>query len=356
MPERGIVIAGAGVIGCSIAWHLAMRGCRDVLVVDRFSDLGGGSTSKATGGFRTQFGTAVNVRLSLLSREKLQRFREEVGVDPGYEPRGYLFLASSEHSLRELHTAREVQRACGFDETQLLNRDEALALNPHVADSAVIGGSFCASDGFIRPMEILRGYAAGARRLGVRFEWETDVRPADPGVTYVNAGGAWAAEFCEVPVIPLRRRVACTIPTEVLPATMPMTIWADDGFHLRVRDDRVLLLWPDTPPDDEVWMDQVVAKAQKRIPALGNIAIDHERCWSGLYEMSPDRHAILGPHPRLSNVYLANGSSGHGVMHAPAIGQLAAEMILDGKTSVDVGDLRPSRFAEGKPVAGPALL
>src|SRR5687768_1184769 len=219
MTEYGIVIAGAGVIGCSIAWHLAMRGYRDVLVIDRLSGPGGGSTSKATGGFRTQFGTAVNVRLSLLSREKLLRFREEVGVDPGYEPRGYLFLASSEHALRELHSAREIQRACGFDETRILTRSEALAQNPNVADPDVIGGSFCASDGFIRPMEILRGYASGAQRLGVRFEWGRDVRPADPGVTYVNAAGAWAAEFCEVSVAPLRRRAACTMATSVLPAT-----------------------------------------------------------------------------------------------------------------------------------------
>jgi sarcosine oxidase, subunit beta len=356
MPERGIVIAGAGVIGCSIAWHLAMRGYREILVIDRHHALGGGSTAMATGGFRTQFGTAVNVRLSLLSREKLLRFRDELGVDPGYEPRGYLFLASSEHALRELQSAREIQRACGWDETHPLTRNEALALNPYVDDAHIIGGSFCASDGFIRPMEILRGYCAGAQRLGVRFEWKRDVRPTDAGVTYVNAAGAWASEFCEVPVAPLRRRVASTIPTGVLPAAMPMTIWADDGFHLRVRDGRVLLLWPDTPPNDEVWMDQVLSRAQKRIPSLKNVAIDQERCWSGLYEMSPDRHAILGRHPMLPNVYLANGSSGHGVMHAPAIGQVIAEMILDGKPSVDVSELRPSRFAEGKLVAGPTLL
>jgi sarcosine oxidase, subunit beta len=190
----------------------------------------------------------------------------------------------------------------------------------------------------------------------VRFEWETDVRPSDPGVIYVNAAGAWASEFCDVPVAPLRRRVACTIPTVVLPASMPMTIWTDDGFHLRVREGRVLLLWPDTPPNDELWMDQVVSKALQRIPSLRNVPIDQERCWSGQYEMSPDRHAILGRHPALPNVYVANGSSGHGVMHAPAIGQLIAEMILDGKTSIDVSELRPSRFAEGKPVAGPTLL
>lgn len=356
MPDRRIVIAGAGVIGCSVAWHLALRGCDDITVIDRHQSLGGGSTAKATGGFRSQFGTAVNVRLSMLSREKLLRFREEVGIDPGYQPDGYLFLAGSENAMRELHSARDVQRTCGFEETRLLTRDEALALNPHIDGTGIIGGSFCPTDGFIRPMQILRGYAEAAQRLGVRFEFGEDARPLDPGVTYVNAAGAWAAEFCDVAVTPLRRRVACTFTTDALPPNMPMTIWADDGFHTRVRDGRVLLLWPDTPPDDEIWMDEVVDRARKRIPLLRDAAIDTDQCWSGLYEMSPDRHAILGPHPRMRNVYLANGSSGHGVMHSPAIGQLIAEMILDGTTSIDVSDLRPSRFEEGKPIEGPTLL
>lgn len=356
MPDRRIVIAGAGVIGCSVAWHLATRGCDDIVVIDRQQSLGGGSTAQATGGFRSQFGTAVNVRLSLLSREKLLRFRQEVGVDPGYEPAGYLFLATSENALRQLRSARDVQRACGFEETHIVTRDEALALNPYVEDSGIMGGSFCGTDGFIRPMEILRGYAEAAQRLGVQFEFGQEARPLDPDVTYVNAAGAWAAEFCDVPVTPLRRRVACTVTTDALPASMPMTIWADDGFHTRVRDSRVLLLWPDTPPDDEVWMEEVVGRARKRIPVLREAIIDTEQCWAGLYEMSPDRHAILGRHPRMPNVYLANGSSGHGVMHSPAIGQLIAEMILDGRTSIDVGDLRPSRFEEGKAIEGPTLL
>lgn len=212
MPDRRIVIAGAGVIGCSVAWHLAIRGCEDIVVIDRHEGFGGGSTVKATGGFRTQFGTAVNVRLSMLSQEKLLSFRDEVGVDPGYERAGYLFLASTENALRELRSARDVQRACGFEETRMVTPDEALALNPCIEPSGIIGGSFCGMDGFIRPMDILRGYADAARRLGVQFEFGHDARPLDPAVTYVNAAGAWAAEFCDVPVTPLRRRVACRSP------------------------------------------------------------------------------------------------------------------------------------------------
>ena len=338
-----ITIVGAGVVGWSVAWHLAGRGWREVVVVDRHGGLGGGSTARATGGFRRQFPTAVNVQLSDLSREKLLRFREETGVDPGYEPRGYLFLATEESHLEALSEGR-------------VTRDEALAINPHIEDPDIIGGFFGPTDGFIRPMEILRGYAEAAQRMGVRCELGKTITRLDPGMMYVNAAGAWAAELCDVPVTPLRRRIACTVPTNVLPAEMPMTIWMGDGFHTRVRDGRVMLLRGDDPPNDETWLDDTVACAHRRLPSLRDIPIDPDHCWSGLYEMSPDRHAILGRHPDLPNVFLANGSSGHGVMHAPAIGQIVAEMISGEPTSIDVHALRPSRFAEGEPIVSSSLL
>jgi sarcosine oxidase subunit beta len=156
----------------------------------------------------------------------------------------------------------------------------------------------------------------------------------------------------------LRRQIASTVETDVLPAMTPMTIWVDDGFHYRVRDGRVLLVWPDDPhtPDpydttfDDRWLAKVERATRDRVPCLRDVPIDRERCWAGLYEMSPDRHAIIGRSPEHANLFLANGSSGHGVMHSPAIGQIIAEMILDGETSLDVSELRPSRFAEGKPI------
>ncbi len=355
MKAPDVVIIGAGITGASIAFHLAAGGCRNVLVVDRGRDFGEGSTAKATGGFRAQFGTEINVRLSLLSREKLRRFPEETGADPGYRPHGYLFLARTEHELEELRRAQQLQHACGLHEARMVDAEEARTLNPSFVDDRVVGAAFCPTDGFLRPMSILRGYAEAARRLGVRFEFGT-TRVPQRGPVYVNAAGAWATEVSPVPVTPLRRRVASTFPTSALPEDMPMTIWAGDGFHLRVRDGRVLLLWPDSPPNDEVWLDKVTRFAKERIPALRSLPIDPEQCWSGFYEMSPDRHAIIGRDPNRDDLYLATGSSGHGVMHAPAIGQIVAEMILERPTAIDVTSLRPSRFAEGQAIAGPELL
>ena len=376
MPS--VVILGAGVMGASLAWHLTSRGCRDVVLLDRGAGPGAGSTSRATGGFRAQYATAINVRLSLLARQKLLRFGDEVGGDCGYLPAGYLWLASSQAELDVLREARVIQHAEGLDEARAVAPDDIATLNPAVDPDGVIGGAFCPSDGFIRPLGILQGYLDGALRQGATVQWGVEATglPRDAGGrivevrtrtgsiaagAVVNAAGAWAGALAgecglDLPVTPLRRQVAATVPTDALPPSMPMTIFTGDGFHFRVRDGRVLLLWP-TPgvagapfemPVDATWMDAVGAKARVRVPLLKNVPIDREASWAGLYEMSPDKHAILGVAPDCPNLYLINGSSGHGVMHAPALGHLLAEIILDGAAStLDASPLRPSRFAEG---------
>lgn len=357
-----VAIVGAGVIGTSIAWHLASLGCRDVVVIDRAPSLGGGSTPRATGGFRAQFSTEINVRLSLLSREKLRRFKEEVGADPGYAPHGYLFLARSEQALAQLRDAQRVQHACGLTEARMIDASEAREINPAVADDGIVGGTFCPTDGFIRAMQITRGYADAAQRLGVRFELGSEIRSLDEirAGTIVNATGAWAAALANVPVKPLKRQVAATVPTDILPASMPMTVWVDDGFHFRVRDGRVLLLWPDAPPNgfdvtfDEHWLEPLLRFTRERVPMLRDVPVERVECWAGLYEMTPDKHPVIG---RVSeNVIVANGFCGHGVMHAPATGQLVAELIVNGKPSIDIKPLRPERFAEGQLNVGASLL
>lgn len=377
MPMPSIVILGAGVMGASVAWHLTARGCRDVVLLDRGAAPGDGSTGRATGGFRAQYATAINVRLSLLAREKLRQFRGQVGGDCGYVPAGYLWVASSDAELDVLREARVIQHAEGLDEARAVTPDDIARINPAVSLHGVLGGAFCPTDGFIRPLGILQGYLDGAIRGGATVRWGEDVAGIERDPTgriiavrtrtghiaagaVVNATGAWAGECgsrlgVEVPVTPLRRQVAATTPTDVLPASMPMTIFTGDGFHLRVREGRVLLLWP-TPgvtgapfeaSVDSAWLDAVTARARARVPALSAVPIDRDASWAGLYEMSPDKHAILGAAPECPNLYLINGSSGHGVMHAPALGHLLAEIMLDGRaTTLDVTALRPLRFAE----------
>ena len=387
MKRAAVAVVGGGVIGASIAYHLAKRGVRDVLVLDRGREPGEGSTGKATGGFRAQFATAVNVRMSLLAREKLREFADEIGVDPGYVQAGYLWIASTGTAMETLRAALAVQNSAGLTEAREIDAEEIGMLNPAVDVKALVGGAWCPTDGFISPMQMLNGYIGAATRLGVNFEWDVDVteilidtkrnsrqlstsRGSVSVDAVVNAAGAWAGMLpCgdrrELAVTPLKRHVAVSEATDLLPAAMPMTIFVETGFHLRVKNGRVMLLRP-TPEasdnslesgvDDE-WIDTVLAEAVERVPALAGLRFDRHACYGGYYEMSPDRHAILGPAPWCDNLFLANGSSGHGVMHAPAIGQLLAEFICDGvASSLDVSALRPTRFSERAPNVSTELL
>jgi len=120
-----VVIVGGGVIGASVAYHLARGGCTDVLVLDAAPRPGEGSTGRATGGFRAQFGSAPNIRLSLLSRDALRRFAGDTGVDPGYQPVGYLFIARHAAELEVLLQAQALQHAEGLHEARRVDADEA---------------------------------------------------------------------------------------------------------------------------------------------------------------------------------------------------------------------------------------
>ena len=355
------------------------------MIIDRARGPGEGSTGRATGGFRAQFATSINVQMSLMSRDALLRFNDETGVDPGFQQVGYLWLASSSAEMQAVHAANRLQHAEGLTEARVLDRDEALEINPLVQGEDIIGGAFCPTDGYIKPLEILRGYLESAERLGVRFLWDTKcvgmVRNGDTIESLqttrghidvgavVNAAGPWAAHVAEMagvdlPVTALRRQAAFTAPTSAIPANMPMTIFMHNGFHVRAREGRALFSWPTSelpgePVDlaaDVKWVNEVTAHARMRLPVLEHVDIDWDMCYAGLYEMSPDHHAILGKSPACSNVFFANGSSGHGVMHSPAIGSIVADLIMEKEPQLDVSRLRPSRFDEGQPVIAAELL
>lgn len=381
-----VAVIGGGVIGASVAFQLARRGVRDVVIVDRSAAPGEGSTGKATGGFRAQFATPINVRLSLLARERLLRFRDEIGVDPGYEQSGYLWLASSEEDLAALRAAQEMQKREGLHEATELSVADVAAVNPFVSLAGVAGAAFCPTDGFIRPLQMLNGYLTAAQRLGVRVEWSTqcvgmtrDNNGRVKGIqtpageieveSVVNAGGAWAARIAAMagvllPVVPLRRQAAVTVPFSAIPASMAMTIFMDTNFHFRMRDGRALLCQPTevapgepaTLEADPEWIDSVTAIARERVPVLRSVDVDRTLCYAGLYEMSPDKHVILGVAPECENLYLVNGSSGHGVMHSPILGEIVADLVCGRVPELDVHELRPSRFDEGEPIGDSELL
>jgi len=378
MKTADAVIIGGGVIGASIAWHLAGLGMKEILVIDK-GNPGSGSTGKATGGFRAQFGSEINIRLSLLSRQKLLRFKEETGIDPGFLQNGYLFLAVSENEFALLKEANLLQRSCGLTETELVTIDDIKRLNPHINPNGIRCGAFCKSDGFISPLQILKGYTEGAKKLGVTFIYGEEVDSFDiengkinsaattngrtsAGV-FINAAGAWAGEIAklagaEVQVNPLKRQVAAVTGNDILSAELPMTVWIDNSFHFRMRNGKLIMLMPAEPqnPDpfntdvEDAWLEKVFSVAVERIPKLNGLSIDKTASWAGLYEMSHDEHVMIGLVPGIENFYISGGSSGHGVMHSPAIGELAAGMITGENTKFDISILSPSRFIENKPI------
>ena len=381
------LVIGGGVIGASVAWHLLQRGADDVLIVDAAAEPGAGSTGKATGGYRGQFANTINVQLSLLARAKLQRFADDTGVDPEYNPVGYLFLADDEATLAVFRSARALQHAAGLTEAREITVDEASRISPYANMDGVTGAAWCPTDGTIRPLKILRGYLDAAQRGGARVRWNAAVRGMQRNTSgritqvdvdgeriavdqVVNAAGAWSARIAamagvDLPVKPTRRQVTCTHPIAILDDSATMTIWARDAFHYRVRDGRALLNWPiDTPREDPYALDvdqelvqRVWAIARQRSTAFQHAALDPAAHWVGLYEMSPDKSVIFGRAAECENLLLVNGSSGHGVMHSPILGQLAAELLCDGAThSLDMHALRPSRFAEGEPLPVSGLL
>lgn len=383
MKQHDAVVIGGGVIGASIAYHLSLSGSgfKNIAVIDKATapGMGEGSTAKATGGFRAQFGSQISISLSLLSRKKLLQFKDETGIDPCFEQNGYLFLAQNEHELSRLKKANTLQHECGLTEAVIINPDEIFKLNPYISLSGITGGAFCPTDGFIKPLEILKGYTGTAKRNGVKFYYNTEVTGFEfssgeiisaktsqgnfnSGI-FINAAGAWAANIgklagINIPVTPLKRQAAKILDKDILPGNLPMTIWVDNSFHFRIRDGHIILLMPAPPegPDpfstepEPGWLNKVFEAAKDKIPVMCNAAIDHNNSWAGLYEMSPDEHVMLGKTPGFNNFYMACGSSGHGVMHSPALGELLSQTITGINTTIDVTSLDPARFENGNPI------
>jgi sarcosine oxidase, subunit beta len=377
-----VVIIGGGIIGSSVAYHLALAGCASVVVVERGSRQGLGSTGRATGGVRAQFSTHINIQMSLYSIEFLSRFEEATGRDSGYKPYGYLFVATDERQLHYLKETCQRQRAAGLNNVEIVSPTDISYLVPQLRTSDLAGGSFCQADGLVEPLSIMRGFMERACERGVRLWLDTEVIGIEVeggcvcGVlttrgristrAVVNASGAWAASVArlagvEIPVAPLRRQLVATRSFAGLPEQMPMVIDMTDGFHFR-RDPQagavpgVLMAWPDpfeTPgfkmEFDQRFIGKVLKRAIRRAPCLAHAVVEESRCRAGLYEMTPDHHAIIGEAPNVRGLFLANGFSGHGVMHSPATGRLISELILDGEARLfDVTPLSAERFAEGR--------
>lgn len=368
-----VVVVGAGCIGASIAYALGRRGVRGVTVVEREPYAGAGSTSKAAGGIRAQFSTPVNVRISMLAAEHFARFAEEMETDPVYFPVGYLFLLCEPERWETFQRQAAMQRELGL-EVDVLTPDDVRSMVPELDVSDVLGATFCGRDGLGNPHEVTQSYVAAAKRLGAVFDFD---RPATglerdgdrvvgvqtPSGTIhadwvINAAGPHAAEVASwagigLPVRPYRRHCFTTKPLPFVRDSMPMIVDTLSGVYMHRESGGMLmgLANADEPEGfdtsvDWSFVERIVEPAMHRLPGLEQAEISNG--WAGLYETTPDHNAILGPPAGVTGLMFANGFSGHGFMHAPAVGQLIAEWIVDGRPSIDLHALRLERFAENE--------
>jgi len=385
METADVVIIGGGIVGSSIAYHLTESGCANVLVVERETHQSKGSTGKSMGGVRAQFATPVNIQMSLYSIPFYAGFDERLGHPAGYKPQGYLFVATSERHLEYLSTNQEKQKALGLKTARMVSADEIRSMFPQLRSHDIVGGSFCSTDGFVDPYSAMVGFMTRAAESGARLWRNAEVTAINhdgqgtTGVettrgpvstrTVVNAAGPWAAQVAklagvELPVEPLRRMLVPTEPFDQFPHSAPMIIDMSNGFHFRPESLGFLLAWndPEETPGFKTdfepgFIEKVLTRAAARVPCFENLAVNPKRAWAGLYEMTPDHHPILGPVPETPGFFLANGFSGHGVMHAPATGKILADLILHGKCDlVDTSLLALSRYREGRLIEETAVL
>src|SRR5438067_2186721 len=425
-----VVIIGSGIVGSSVAYHLAQAGCTNVLVIEREADQGKGSTGKSMGGVRAQFSTPVNIQMSKYSIDFFAKFDDVVGHPADYRAHGYLFCATNENHLAYLKANRERQNALGVTNVEWISPEDIVTMVPQLRVDDILGGTFCPTDGFVDPHSVMMGFMLNARKRGVSLWLDTQVTgievephpgervntgsagappalrseaasafdaapvptnaggaPALPvleacrisGVmttrglvstrVVVNAAGAWAAEVAkmagaELPVEPLRRQLVPTEPFDRLPKRFPMVIDMYTGFHFRREGKGILLAWndPEETPGfktefDPTFIEKILTRAASRVPVLSEAEVNPRRAWAGLYEMTPDHHAIIGPAPNVEGLYFVNGFSGHGVMHSPASGQITADLILQGRSElIDAQQLSVERFTEGRLLEETAIL
>jgi sarcosine oxidase, subunit beta len=359
MERAEVVVIGGGVIGTSIAFHLAEAGV-EVLLLER-GELGSGSTSKAAGGIRAMFSDELNVRVGLRDLNAWRAFGERPGWEVDFEQVGYLFLLSRPADVAHFERAVAMQNSLGLP-SRILTPEEAGRMSPLAGLEGVLAAAHCPRAGVATPDAAVQGYAAGARRHGARIRSGCAVTgiereggrlnrvrsaagPVETGAV-ICAAGVWSAEVgamvgVELPVTPERRRIAYTGPLGDLPERIPMTIDFETGFYFHREGPGLLFGTSDVCATQDEWLERAAPVLERRAPALLDAPIAGG--WSGLYEMTPDRNALIGEAPAPSRFLYATGFSGHGFQQAPAVGEIVRDLYLDREPFVDISPLTAGR-------------
>ncbi len=368
-----IVIIGGGVMGASAAYHLAQRGMKNIILLEREEFHGQGATGRCAGGVRYQFATDINIKLSIASLPMLERFKDEIGQDINYRHCGYLFALTNEKDTAIFKHNLELQNRLGVN-TEWLSGDEIRRQLPLMKFNDVLAGTFNQKDGLVDPNSVVMGYINAAQKMGVKAinrAEVTGIRVRSDQVESVetalgsietrmvlNAAGPWSGLVgkmagIQIPVIPIRRQMFTTTPLPEVPVDFPFVIDFVQSLYFH-REGEGLLIGMSNQ-NEQPGLDQSVDEAFELINLEAAITrmplvekAGRASHWAGLYEVTPDAHPIFGATP-VNGFLICTGFSGHGFMHGPISGKLMAEFILDGKfSSVDVSMLDLNRFDEGR--------
>jgi sarcosine oxidase subunit beta len=367
-------IIGGGVMGASTAYHLARRGCKHILLLEKDEFFGQEATGRCAGGVRYQFATEVNVRLSQASLPMFERFEEEIGQAIDYRKCGYLFLLSQEEDIQKFRANVEMQNRLGV-QTEWLEGDEIRRRLPLMRLEDIAAGTWHDKDGLVDPNSTVMGYIQRAQQLGAEALNQVEICGIEvkngkvsglrttKGETVatgciINTAGPWAGSIgsmagVDIPITPVRRQMLTTTPLPEIPADFPFVIDFGQSLYFH-REGNGLLTGMSNPNEgagfdqniDQDWELVNLEAAIQRLPILEKAGLASH--WAGLYEVTPDAHPIFGATP-VEGFYVCGGFSGHGFMHGPISGKLMTEIILDGQAkSVDVSMLDLARFEEGR--------
>jgi sarcosine oxidase subunit beta len=364
-----VTIVGGGVMGTSIAFHLAEAGVRDILLLEK-DQLGAGSTSKAAGGVRANFSDELNIALGARSLEAFARFGERPGQEIDLHRVGYLFLLDSAEQVELFRESTALQNRLG-QPTRMISVEEAVALAPICSGDGLVGACFSPTAGHCTPESVVLGYATAARRLGAKVVTGcevvgmeavgnniTAVRTSLGDVrtgTVICAAGAWAGPLAEMagvelPVTPLRRQIVVTEAIPHLPRDLPMTIDFGTTFYFHGEGPGLLVGMSD--PDEQTgfhlsrtdaWLPRLTEVMGRRTPSLLDVGLAGG--WAGLYENTPDHNALIGEAGTISRFLYATGFSGHGFLQGPAVGEVIRDLYLQRQPFVDITPLSAERFA-----------
>ena len=364
-----VVIIGAGISGCSIAYNLAKKGVKDIVVLDK-SYICSGSTGRCGAGVRMQWGTEMNCKIAKKSIEFYEHANEILKYerDVEFKQKGYLLVAHTDHEVEQFKKNIQVQHSCGIPST-MLSLEEAKEIVPYLNTDILKGAAFCNKDGFLNPFHTTDAFYMAAKRLGAEFNTFTEatgIRVEKGKVTgvetnkgfistknVVNATNAYAKNICDmveinVPIYSERHQILATEPVEAMQDPMVMSFGLNFYVQQSPEGSFIMGRGDDKEPRDlrvtSSWqfIEEMAKTIDLILPPISKLRVIRQ--WAGLYNMTPDKQPIYDKAENVEGFYMALGFSGHGFMFGPITGIVMSELILKEKPTIDVCMLNLNRF------------